>query len=267
MPNNDLNDHDEYKFDDLDLLASEPDDSIPLEPEAEQPDPPKRSFSFELTPTIRNGLIAVGFLLLVIFSYEFIVAMLSGKKNVASQEITPVIAPKSFTPAATPAVAIQPQPIVSSNTSLNSQVLPQLSAITQEQQNLNSSVSTMGGQLNSLSSNLDAMMTQVKQLNATMSTLNDRIAEQADQLHSLQQQRAVAKQQKLKHKSKALSTVYALQAVIPGRAWLIADNGSNLTVREGTLIDGYGVVKLIDAQRGRVVTSSGRVIGFSQADS
>jgi intracellular multiplication protein IcmG len=60
---------------------------------------------------------------------------------------------------------------------------------------------------------------------------------------------------------------YYVQAVIPGRAWLIATNGATLTVREGTLISGYGVVKLIDPTQGRVLTSSGRIIRFSQSDS
>ncbi|HAF87135.1 MAG TPA: type IV secretion protein IcmG, partial [Legionellales bacterium] len=60
---------------------------------------------------------------------------------------------------------------------------------------------------------------------------------------------------------------YYIKAVIPGRAWLIAANGSTLTVSEGTNIKGYGMVKLIDSTQGRILTSSGRVIRFSQQDS
>ena len=60
---------------------------------------------------------------------------------------------------------------------------------------------------------------------------------------------------------------YYVQAVIPGRAWLIATNGSTLTVRQGSSVRGYGVVQSIDAVQGRVNTSSGRVIRFSQDDS
>ncbi|MBA3536672.1 MAG: type IV secretion protein IcmG, partial [Tatlockia sp.] len=61
--------------------------------------------------------------------------------------------------------------------------------------------------------------------------------------------------------------MYFIQAIIPGRAWLIATNGSTITVREGTRIAGWGVVKLIDPIQGRVLTSSGRIIRFSQRDS
>ena len=60
---------------------------------------------------------------------------------------------------------------------------------------------------------------------------------------------------------------YYIQAVIPGRAWIIATNGSTLTVREGTNIAGYGIVRLIDPLDGRIVTSSGQIIRFSQEDS
>jgi len=60
---------------------------------------------------------------------------------------------------------------------------------------------------------------------------------------------------------------YFLQAIIPGRAWLISTNGDTVTVREGTRISSYGVVRFIDAKRGRVLTSSGQVIRFSQEDS
>ena len=58
-----------------------------------------------------------------------------------------------------------------------------------------------------------------------------------------------------------------MQAVIPGRAWLIANNGSTITVREGTPIPGYGIAKIIDPIKGRVMTSSGKEIRFSQDDS
>jgi intracellular multiplication protein IcmG len=60
---------------------------------------------------------------------------------------------------------------------------------------------------------------------------------------------------------------YNIQAVIPGRAWLIATNGATLTVSQGTAIPGYGIVKLIDPVQGKVTTSSGQIIRFSQEDS
>ena len=61
--------------------------------------------------------------------------------------------------------------------------------------------------------------------------------------------------------------LYYIQAVIPGRAWLIATNGSTLTVREGSTIPGYGIVRKIDPNLGKVFMSTGKVIRFSQLDS
>ena len=60
---------------------------------------------------------------------------------------------------------------------------------------------------------------------------------------------------------------YYIQAVIPGRAWLVSSQGLTITVREGTSVPGYGIVKLIDPNQGRILTSSGRTITFSQQDS
>ena len=71
----------------------------------------------------------------------------------------------------------------------------------------------------------------------------------------------------VKRHKKGVVLRYAVKAVIPGRAWLLASNGSTLTVRRGTPIQGYGVVTGIDAVRGYVFTSYRKLIRFSQEDS
>ena len=57
---------------------------------------------------------------------------------------------------------------------------------------------------------------------------------------------------------------YYVQAIIPGRAWLINANGETLTVLVGSKIPGYGTVTKIHAQEGRVFTSSGKILKFNQ---
>lgn len=52
----------------------------------------------------------------------------------------------------------------------------------------------------------------------------------------------------------------AIHAIIPGRVWLRASDGSTLTVTMGDVIPGYGKVMVIDAPSSTVVTSSGVVI-------
>jgi intracellular multiplication protein IcmG len=60
------------------------------------------------------------------------------------------------------------------------------------------------------------------------------------------------------------SPTYYIQAIIPGRAWLISSNGSTLTVTVGTRVPGYGVVEKIHALQGVVEVSSNRVLRFNQ---
>ena len=115
------------------------------------------------------------------------------------------------------------------------------------------------------------MTKKIEALDQMVVSLNNKIDSQSREVMALQAQKApvVSKPKPIKHKpvSQAQKTKYFLQAVIPGRAWLIAENGSTLTVRDGSLIAGYGIVRLIDPNQGRVITSSGQVIQFSQTDS
>jgi intracellular multiplication protein IcmG len=55
---------------------------------------------------------------------------------------------------------------------------------------------------------------------------------------------------------------YQLQAMLPGRAWLIRSDGSTTTVSLGDKIPGYGTVILINPDAGMVQTSSGAIIKY-----
>lgn len=55
---------------------------------------------------------------------------------------------------------------------------------------------------------------------------------------------------------------YVLRALVPGRAWLQSGNGDAFTVKVGDLLYGLGKVTRIEADTGKVVTSSGWVINF-----
>ena len=256
---NDPSNQEEYTFDDADLLGTEPDEGAHVD---SAPSPAtSKPFALEFSPVVRNALIGVGVLIMLIIMVQLIAVMFPAKKPLSMQQITPAAA--AFTPppqaviAATPA----PAPVVNSDP----QISAKLSALEQAQSTISASVNNMSNQLTNLNNDLETLSTQMQQLNGTLTVLNNRITQQAEEVHQLHVQRMPAPARKV-HKPLAEHT-YALQAVIPGRAWLIAQNGSTITVREGTLITGYGVVKKIDAKNGRVTTSSGRVIRFSQADS
>lgn len=55
---------------------------------------------------------------------------------------------------------------------------------------------------------------------------------------------------------------YLVQAIIPGRAWLKANNGQIITVGMGDSIPGFGRVVLIDPQNGVVQTDAGLTINY-----
>lgn len=56
---------------------------------------------------------------------------------------------------------------------------------------------------------------------------------------------------------------YIVQAIIPGRAWLKANNGQIITVSLGDLIPGFGRVTLIDPQNGFVQTDAGLTVNYA----
>jgi len=56
---------------------------------------------------------------------------------------------------------------------------------------------------------------------------------------------------------------YYVQAIIPGRAWLKANNGQIITVGLGDSIPGFGQVTLIDPQNGMVRTNAGMAINYA----
>jgi intracellular multiplication protein IcmG len=55
---------------------------------------------------------------------------------------------------------------------------------------------------------------------------------------------------------------YFVQAVIPGRAWLQAQDGSSITITVGDVIPGYGKVVSINPYSGTVITDSGEKINY-----
>jgi intracellular multiplication protein IcmG len=259
------NDHtnDEYQLDDLDLLAAEPEAQLQPEP-VEQVAQEERA-PFVMTQMLRNGLIVVGSLILLVFFYKFIGSFKSGNKLAAQEQIIPVAETKSMPfnniPVQNAALGTTEEPHLSNK----------LSMLGEDQKNMGLNVAAINNQLSSVSSMMTDMSNKVVALNGMLSTLNDKVDSQSKEI-----ERLITLQQSTKHKairSSRLSrtsipaNVFSLQAVIPGRAWIIAQNGTTMTVREGTVIAGYGVVKLIDSKQGRVVTSSGHIIRFSQSDS
>lgn len=171
-----------------------------------------------------------------------------------------------------PPEPVQPQPIVQQQPPAvqeNDTALQQkVASIEASQQTVQSEVSSMSQQVGNVNNNVNALNAQITKLNQMITDLNTQVVKQSEVINVLME-RTKPKPVKrvVRVRTVAPQIIYYINAVIPGRAWLIGTNGSTLTVREGTKIAGYGTVKLIDSMQGRVLTSSGRVIRFSQEDS
>lgn len=228
------------------------------------------------SPILRNSLILLGTLAILVVGYRM-VTLFMAKKPVSEMDVTSVattrpsvVAPKPQPVVQTPEPVIQPIQTSAMDDESKRRIEQQLQTLESSQQTMQNQVSSLHDQIQSVGSNMTALTKQIENLNQTVITLSDKMSEESEKLAAL----TLCNKKPPKvviHKVKKIiahpTVFYHLQAIIPGRAWLIGTNGSTLTVREGSIVPGFGVVKLVDAMQGRVLMKSGQVIEFSQQDS
>lgn len=260
--------NDEYQFTELDPM--DPNVLQKEQGSAEDTEEmPARAFSSGHNVK-RNAIIVVAVFVVLMLTYKFIGSYFTGKK-VVENEIKPTLAvPNAIQPAPSSVVTAPPPPVRPVSTpvppDLASEVHSQLSALSLSEDNLSTEVSLVHGKIGMVNNNLESLSHKLNELNRMIAALSDKVDSQARTIERLAVKSTVNKAQHSVVRSKPRMN-YNLQAVIPGRAWIVATNGTTLTVREGSKIPGFGLVKLIDPNQGRVITSSGRVIRFSQEDS
>ncbi|PJE17815.1 type IVB secretion system protein IcmG/DotF [Legionella sp.] len=269
MADNEYND--EYQFADLDSMGSDHiGDEEPIaggeeELERRQPRPGKN--------ILRNALIAVILIVLVMLGYKFFGSYWAHRKAAEDTIVPSITTTTQQAPPpveAPPVQAVQPVQIapVTQPTVDNSQVTQKLSDLEISEQNVRSEINSVNSQLGGINSNVNDLSEKIASLNRIISVLASKVDQQSTQIAILTERTKPKPPPVRPVVTKPITLpIYYIQAVIPGRAWLIAPNGSTLTVREGTQITGYGVIKLIDPNQGRILTTSGRVIRFSQQDS
>ena len=274
--------YEEYQFSDLDTIGEdnlEEDEATSLSEDLK----PKPSSINNLR---RNVLVALITIVLLFLGYKFLSIFIHQSGQPVDIATTPPPATMQLQQPAAASVPPSPpiqeeapqssvapaQMTVPNNAEKlsedNMQIKQKLSDLERSQQTIRTEVSTVGNQLGGVSTNLSNLSDKIANLNQMVESLSSKLEQQANVITVLTE-RAKPKP-KVKH-SKVIKTPlgpgYFIQAIIPGRAWLIAKNGSTITVREGSAIPGYGIVQLIDPNQGRVLTSSGQIIKFSQQDS
>lgn len=265
-------DNDEYKFVDMDNMdtnfieeeapGAQPVTATPVE----QGTSPKKDIK-------RNAISVVVIVICVMVGYKIISHWVSAEKNKQTEVNSSIVqTPPAAPPVVNPVVVQQPvqpvqpiQPAISNQQ--NAELTKKVSAIEVTQDSVRAEVSSVNQQVNTVNNNVGALSSQIENLNQMITTLSNQLAKQSEEINTLMLRTQPKHVVKPVRKYLVRLPTYHIQAVIPGRAWLIATNGSTITVREGTKIAGYGIIKLIDATQGRVITSSGRVIKFSQEDS
>ncbi|MBA2709338.1 MAG: type IV secretion protein IcmG [Tatlockia sp.] len=264
---------DEYQFDDLDTMDSksldERDDSLENSPLNQNP--PAR------TNVRRNALIVVVVVALLMLGYKFFGSFFSSKPKptqaipslpvtTVPQPLTTVAqVPQPSPPPVQPTTQVVPQ-VPPPNTD-NTEINQKLSSLEASQQDVKLDVNSVNTKVSGITTNISDLSEKITILNRMITDLTAKLEQQSHEL-TLLTERAKPTKPVRRIKVKVVPRInYFIQAIIPGRAWLIRSNGSTLTVREGTRLTGYGVVKLIDPIQGRVLTSSGRVILFSKQDS
>lgn len=264
MANN--QDDNEYDFTDLELSPDLLEEELTEKKETSFYEPEADSES--RNNIIRNVSIVAGIMILILLGYRFLYE--PSKPTDKGADIQPITKPvipsvvsQEPTVTATPSMSI----IENTSPSVSEEMKQKLNNLEENQNNLNSEINTIGSQLNTLDTNMKDLSNKINNLTQSLTNISMKLEAESSQINLLIAKQAKPILRKKIEKVYVPSLTYFIQAVIPGRAWLIASNGSTLTVREGTKINGYGIVKMIDPNQGRVLMSNGQVIRFSQQDS
>lgn len=282
---------DDEKFDDEYHFAPEGEDysslmsesqTTPSEPASAETKPKKSAFIPNISKILetiqpvlglvkQNFVVRITLIVIVILLcggviYKCTISHLVEKR---SEKIAPVVAiyPKSSVPVArTNQVSLKPQ--------ANSQAM----TVQQDNyRNLDQTQSELQAQVNALSTQMSSLTSNVRNISENLKTLNNQLSQLAaavineaklgsglgEQMKQLQM-KMVAKRLEVQPRRLAQ---YFVQAMIPGRAWLVNAEGQTLTVTQGTAVADYGVVRYVDTSNSQVLTSSGRTITYSLADS
>lgn len=161
------------------------------------------------------------------------------------------------TPATTqPVTVVAPQP--APQQAMNVATMQQLSQLSQTEEGSQQMVSQLQSQVTELKNSLSVANATQAQMNQTINSLSYQIRDLADQVKQLQA--------KATKKVVVPPLVFHIQAIVPGRAWLIGSDGSAETVSAGDQVKGYGKVLAVNEDQGIVLTSSGRTIVFGVND-
>lgn len=201
----------------------------------------------------RNVLIAVGIIIVALSLYKLIgmFFVTEGKKPTTVATTT----------TSQPQIQFQPQPVSAVNTGPD--ITNQLSQMKETDVATTQQMSAISEQLSSLNTTTENLSDAIASINQQMAILTAQIQTTQSAVNALKPKpRPQVKFIKVKVLPPPPPQWY-IQAMVPGRAWLVQANGQTTTVSQGTLLYGYGKVTYISVVNGIVRTSSGAIIRFN----
>ena len=189
-----------------------------------------------------------------------------------------VIPQETIAPSAQAAMTTQSLPAVipiaaSSSQSTASVVQAKMEALSSESQHLiNQLQEQYTNKMSEFTAESKFMQEEMHRLNERVATLEAEIHQLVDSIQaaSTAQHRYGGSENGGEHKREQHTAArvripYNIQAIIPGRAWLLAANGETLTVTEGDMLRGIGRVSRIDPYDGIVDINVGgdKVVSLS----
>ena len=207
--------NDDYQFADLDEPGS---GSFDSNDEEKVPEAPKRSGVEGRNRVIRNAIIAVIIFILAILLYTFF----SAKKTQPTVKAPAKIAQAPVKPVVQPAIVQQPVQQAALPQAEMQTVEKKINALELNQQNIRSDVANLSNQLTTVNTNFSDISAQMTKLNQTIETLSATVSQQSNTIAVLEARLPKPKPRvKLKVREIIPVPIFYIQAVVPGRAWII----------------------------------------------
>lgn len=268
MADNDTN-NDEYQFQDLNEVSPEPlEESITNDEKPTEAPSEASHFSMPQNQVTRSRVFYVAGFVLLLITGKVLYSIFTHKHQADIASVQPVMSTANTSPPIQPAFIPQESQLTT-NPVVDSATNDQLASLEINHKAMQADIMSINSQLDQMNHNSSDISARIDAINQSIVQLSTNLEQQSAEIQHLMQMLTPKKAVK-KHNVKPVAKPmqYYVEAIIPGRAWLIASNGSTRTVREGTILDSYyGTVKLIDAPQGRVTTSHGQIFRFSQEDS
>lgn len=180
--------------------------------------------------------------------------------------VAPLTPPEKMSSVTKPPQQMQQQQGMNNVSSgLSPTVEKRVSSMEETNAELQAQIERMNANVADMQSTLASLASQIAAVNNAVQDLAGQVAQQQTrmQLETVVQHEKKARRASSgggKSTAARQKTKYYLQAMVPGRAWLVSSRGAMTTVKVGDAVPGYGEVVSIDPNLSAVTTSTGDVI-------